>query len=81
MTFNISYRNLGIVKSEILFFTFLLCTTLALSQPANVTEEDVIKKVNAYQITGFKQVLDIYNNLTRQLTAHKEVNINITLKR
>lgn len=75
MTFNTTYRNLGKVKSEILFFTFLLCTALVFSQPANVTEEDVIKQANElFSKDDYQGALPLYAQLVSVHPAEAEYN-------
>lgn len=75
MISNITYRNLGKVKSEILFFTFLIFTTLAFSQPADVTEKDVIKQANElFSNDDYQGALPLYAQLVSVHPADAEYN-------
>jgi tetratricopeptide (TPR) repeat protein len=70
-----TYRNIGKVKSEILFFTFLICTTLAFSQPNSVTEEDVIKQANElFSNEDYQGALPLYAQLVSVHPAEAEYN-------
>ncbi len=75
MISNATYRNLGKVKSEILFFIFLICSTLVFSQPTNVTEEDVIKQANElFSNDDYQGALPLYAQLVSVHPAEAEYN-------
>ncbi len=75
MNLKITYWNLKKVKSVILFFTFFICTILAFSQQANVTEDDIIKQANElFSEEDYQGALPLYAQLVSVHPAEPEYN-------
>ena len=75
MNLKTTYWNLKKTKNGILFFVFFISTILAFSQPANMTEEDVIKQANEmFSKKDYQGALPLYAQLVSVHPAEPEYN-------
>jgi len=75
MNLKSTYWNLKKVKSGIVFFAFFICTALAFSQQANVTEDDIIKQANElFSEEDYQGALPLYAQLVSVHPAEPEYN-------